>query len=206
MILIWGFKVRFRTLAEGVFFCQVCGGDRACAHKQGKRWFTFFWIPLIPLKDVGEPFVECSTCHNAFRMGVLNQPTSAALSQNLVSATRAALAWLLRATAPPSPATIAAALAVLSAAANRPWSEAELEADVAHLDIATLPDQLAGLAGVLNEHGRESFLAGCARVAAADGAISDQARGLLDNVAASLTMTPVHARGVIAQVMEQAGT
>lgn len=204
MIFIWGWRVRFRTVAEGVFFCQVCGGDRTFHRKQGRRWITIFFIPMIPLNDVGDEFVECTTCRNAYRLTVLNQPTSAALSENLVTATRAAIAWLLRA-GTPAPATIAAALQVLSASANRAWTEPELESDVAHLDVSGLPGQLALLAGVLNDHGRESFLTGCARVAAADGVITDAERALVDNVAASLGMTPAHSRGVIAQVVEQAG-
>jgi len=204
MIFIWGWRVRFRTVAEGVFFCQVCGGDRTYHRKQGRRWITIFFIPMIPLNNVGDEFVECATCRNAYRLTVLNQPTSAALSENLVTATRAAIAWLLRA-GTPAPATVAAALQVLSSAANRPWTEPELESDIAHLDVSGLPGQLALLASVLNDHGRESFLTGCARVSAADGEITDAERALLDNVAASLGMTPAHARGVIAQVVEQAG-
>lgn len=203
MILIWGWKVRFKTLAEGVFFCQVCGGDRPYHLRQGRRWFTFFWLPLIPLNNVGEQFVECQTCKTAYKESVLTQPTSADLSAHLVLATRAALVWVLRSMTP-TPRAIAAALAVLARTAGRPFSEAELEADVAHLDIAGLPDQLTALAGALNEHGRETFLAGCARVATADGSVPDTVRPMLDNVAASLGMSPAHARGVIAQVTEQA--
>ena len=204
MIFVWGWKVRFRTVAEGVFFCQVCGGDRHFHRKQGRRWITIFFIPMIPLNNVGDEFVECTTCRNAYRLSVLNQPTSAALSESLVGATRSALAWLLR-TSPPGAATVGAALGVLSSAANRPWTEPELQADIAHLDVSGLPDQLATLASVLNDHGREGFLTGCARVAAADGVITDGERALLDNVAGALSMTPAHARGVIAQVAEQAG-
>jgi len=153
---------------------------------------------------VGEPFVQCTTCRNAYKPAVLNQPTSAALSESLVTAMRGALVWLLRVEAP-TPTTIAAAVEVLSATAQRPWSEAELEADVSQLDLSGLADQLAGLAGALNDHGRERFLADCTRVAAADGVISDGERSLLDNVASSLTMTPAHAMGVITQVSQQAG-
>jgi hypothetical protein len=204
MILIWGWRVRFKTLMEGVFFCPTCGGDRSFARKQGRNWFTLFFIPLIPLAHVGDEFVECTTCKSGYRPSVLQLPTSAALADNLVAATREALAWLLR-TAPHGPAAVATALEILSRAANRPWTEPELRADIAGLDVSGLPNRLAALAGVLNEHGKESFLGGCTRVAAADGTITDQERQLLDNVAASLTMTPAHARGVIAQVTEQAG-
>jgi hypothetical protein len=201
--IVWGFRVRFRTIGQGVFFCPSCGGDRQYQMQQAKRWFTLFWIPLIPLKDVGDPFVQCATCRKGYRPEILNQPTSASLSESLVAAMRCALVWMLRLEAP-APATVNTALEVLSSTANRPWTEGELQADIAQLDVGSLAGQLANLASALSEHGRESFLAGCARVAAADGVLTDGERGLLDNVASSLGMTPAHARGVIAQVAEQA--
>jgi hypothetical protein len=204
MIIIWGWRVRFKTLMEGVFFCPTCGGDRTFARKQGRNWFTLFFIPLIPLGHVGDEFVECATCRSAYKPSVLQLPTSAALTENLLAATREAIVWLLR-TAAPGPAAVAAALHTLSLAANRPWSEAELRADVTGLDVNQLPNRLAVLAGVLNEHGKESFLAGCARVAGADGPITAEERQLLDNIAAALTMTPAHAHGVISHVAQQAG-
>lgn len=203
MILIWGWRVRFKTLLEGVFFCPNCGGDRGFARKQGRRWFTIFFLPVLPLGSVGEDFVQCHTCRGSYKLSVLDLPTSAALSENLVAATREAVAWLLR-IATPGPAAVAAALDVLSRAANRPWTEPELQADVAGLDVNHLPNRLAALATVLNEHGKETFLGGCAHVAAADGPITGQERQLLDSVAASLTMTPAHAHGVISQIAQQA--
>lgn len=203
MLLIWGWRVRFKTLAEGVFFCPTCGGDRGFARKQGRRWFTLFFLPLIPLDHVGEEFVECTTCKSSYRLSVLQMPTSSALADNLLAANREALVWLLRLTVP-GPATIAAALHILSTASNRQWTEQALRADVAALDVNGLGDRLTGLAGVLNEHGKETLLSGCARVAAADGTISDQERQLLDLVARSLGMTPAHAHGVIAQLGQQA--
>jgi tellurite resistance protein len=42
-------------------------------------------------------------------------------------------------------------------------------------------------------------------LAVADGTLTDDERKLLDHIAASLRMTPAHARGVITQVGEQAG-
>jgi hypothetical protein len=204
MILIWGFRVRFKTLLEGVFFCPSCGGDRGYVRKQARRWFTFFFIPLIPLGNVGDEFVECTTCKSAYKPSVLDMPTSASVGDTLIAATREAVVWLLR-LSPPTAATVTTAMDLLSRTANRPWSEGELQADLAGLDVNGLMRRLVDLAGVLNEHGKESFLGGCTAVAAADGSISTEERQLLQNIAGSLSMTPAHARGVIAQVTEQAG-
>jgi hypothetical protein len=205
MLLIWGFKVRFKTLLTGVFFCPTCGGDRHYERQQGRRWFTFFFIPVIPLNNVGDELVECTTCRQAYKTGVLDMPTTATVSNDLTLATREAVVWLLRSVPAVSPAAVGVALEILSMAANRPWSEPELQQDMAALDVSGLPGRLTALAGVLNEHGRETFLSGCVRVAMASGGVHDAQRALLDNIAQSLSMTPAHARGVIAQTQEQAG-
>jgi hypothetical protein len=206
MLLVWGFRVRFKTLMHGIFFCPSCGGDRQYARKQGRRWFTFFFIPAIPLNHVGDEHVECETCHQAYKPGVLEMPTTATMSQDLTLATREAVVWLLRTSAVVDPASTRVALEVLSMAANRAWTEPELQADLAALEVGGLPSRLTSLASVLNEHGRETFLSGCVRVAAAPGGVNDAQRGLLDSIASSLGMTPAHARGVIAQTVEQAET
>jgi hypothetical protein len=204
MLLIWGWKVRFKALGQGVFFCPSCGGDRNYTQQQGRRWFTLFFIPIIPLGYVGEEFIECATCRQAYKPSVLSMPTSASLGDDLLAATREALVWLLR-QSQPGPGAVAAALQQLSVAANRPWSEPELQADMTALDLSGLQQRLAGLATVLNEQGKERLLAGCASVAAADGPIDEARRGTLDFIAGSLGMTQAHAYGVISQVTLRAG-
>ncbi|HEX8802530.1 MAG TPA: TerB family tellurite resistance protein [Acidimicrobiales bacterium] len=204
MLLIWGLRVRMRVLMRDVFFCPSCGGDRWYARKQGRRWFTFFFLPIIPLGHVGEELVECETCHHAYTTGVLQTPTTAVLGDTLVTATREAVVWLLRISAP-GPAAVRAALDVLSATGNVAWDERVLRADVAGLEVGGLGQRLATLSTVLNDHGRERFLAGCTRVALADGPPSPDERSVLDHIAASLGMSPAHARGVTSQVADQVG-
>jgi hypothetical protein len=204
MLIIFGWRVRFKAIAQGVFFCPSCGGDRQYSLQQGRRWFTLFFIPVIPLGYVGEQFVHCDTCRRDYMPAILQKPTTATLSDHLVGATREAVVWLLRTTTV-RPFTTAAALDVLSSAVNRPWTETELEADVANLDVSGLGARLGTLSGSLSTHGKEAFLAGCTRVAAAGGVLADEQRRILDHIAASLDMSPAHARGVIEQTVEQAG-
>jgi Tellurite resistance protein TerB len=203
-MIIFGWRVRFATRGNGVFFCPNCGGDRQYLLQQGRRWFTLFFIPMIPLGHVGEEFVHCTSCNRDFTVRALDNPTTTALGEHLVAAMREAVVWLLRTTTPDA-AVVGAALKVLSSFAQRPWSEAELQADLANLDVGGLSARLATLSTSLGPQGKESVLAGCAVVAVADGAINDEERQVLDHVAASLTMTPAHARGVIPQVVERAG-
>ena len=126
-MLIWGWRSRMKTLAEGMFHCPNCGGDRHYAHKEARNWFTLFFIPLIPLKVLGE-LVECQTCKQGYDVRILARPTSAALGQQLTAATREAAVRLLRIDA--SPAARAAAVVAISQVSDTPWNEASLDADL----------------------------------------------------------------------------
>jgi hypothetical protein len=199
MLLIWGWRTRFKTLGEGIFHCPSCGGDRHYAHKQARNWFTLFFIPLIPLKVRGS-FVECRTCGQGYDERILAMPTSASLGEQLTAATREAVVHLLR--VGDSPTARAAAVQAISQVSAAPWSEAALHADLHGLDTGQLPARLRQLGEVMNEHGKERFLASVATVAAGGGVVGGAGRQVLSAIAADLGMTPAHARGVIDQVLD----
>ena len=76
IFILMGMRVRTKVVAEGRFTCPKCGGDRLYHHKKAVRWFTLYFIPVIPLGSAGE-FVECQTCLTGFEMGVLSyKPTA----------------------------------------------------------------------------------------------------------------------------------
>lgn len=199
MLLIWGWRTRFKVLAEGVFHCPGCGGDRHFAHKQARSWFTLFFLPVIPLKVQGE-FVECQTCKQGYDQRILQLPTSAALTEQLVAATREAAVRLLRVADSPSGRT--AAVVALSQVSDMAWSHDALAADVAGLDVLHLPGRLRQLGDVMNEHGKERFLTSVATIAAGGGVLGGPSRQVLEAIAADLGMTPAHARGVIDQTLD----
>ena len=72
MLIIFGLRVFYRTIAQGIFHCRRCGGDREYRHRNGRRWFTLFFIPVIPLNKVGEN-VQCMTCKTRYQTSVLAQ-------------------------------------------------------------------------------------------------------------------------------------
>jgi hypothetical protein len=71
MLIIWGIRNINHTLAEGSFFCPHCQAPRAYQHKRARRFFTLYFLPIIPLNVVGE-FVECQACKQTYQMAVLN--------------------------------------------------------------------------------------------------------------------------------------
>src|SRR5881396_2577280 len=69
-MIIFGTKNRLKTIGTGQFYCPRCQAQRTYEHKQAKRYFTLYFVPLIPMGDLGE-FVECQTCHMTFKTDVL---------------------------------------------------------------------------------------------------------------------------------------
>ena len=118
MLLIWGFRVFYRTVSQGVFHCRKCGGDREYRHRAGRRFFTLFFIPVIPLTKARE-HVQCTTCRTRYVMDVLSLPTAAQMQAALPAGMRAAATAMLRAGGPSSPAARQRAVTAIQGPALR---------------------------------------------------------------------------------------
>jgi hypothetical protein len=200
MILIWGWRALHKVLGRGEFACPACSVDTPYTHKQARRWFTLFFIPVIPLQVLGE-YVECDRCKRAFDVAILTSPTNSALGDQLLAAVREALVLVLG----PQPSATArmGAIAMVSEFAGRPWGEAELDHDLATLDGTHLSARLLALATVLSEQGKERLVGGFATVAATGGVIEPAARSAIERIAAEIGMTSAHTRGVIDEALER---
>ena len=77
-MLIWGTRGRQMKIGEGSFNCPQCQMERAHTHKRSSLYFTLFFIPIFPIRNLGE-YVECDGCAQAFDVRVLEYvpPTEA---------------------------------------------------------------------------------------------------------------------------------
>lgn len=198
MLLIWGFKIRFRTTATLAFFCPRCGGDRQGERRTARRWFTFFWIPLIPLKEVGE-VVECTTCHTRFEPAVADQPTTANLQIVLANAVRVLTAMIVRTGDASDPAMAAAAVAAVQAV-DGAYTASTLASDLAAVDPAQAEQYVGPLAEGIAVSGKERLVADLVRVALAGGTVTSDQRRVIDLIGRGLGLTPVHVTGIVSSV------
>lgn len=76
MIIIFGSKVRYKTIGAGQFYCPQCQARRDYELRQARNWFSLYFIPVIPLNQLGE-FVTCLTCGTNFKKDVLSMPLPA---------------------------------------------------------------------------------------------------------------------------------
>jgi hypothetical protein len=203
--LIFGLRVCFHTVGNGVFHCQRCGGDRQYRRRAGRRWFHILFIPVIPLDRTGE-LLQCTTCGNRYRIGVLAVPTAAQMEAALPAGTLAAVLCMLLAGDTASEPVRRRSVDTIRASGLADYDEAALDRDLAQAALSggNAAALLNTLAAQLAVPAREWFLAGMVRIGLADGQLSEDERMAARHVAANLGLTAAHAYGVITMTEESA--
>jgi hypothetical protein len=204
LLIIWGFRVLFHTTGQGTFHCPRCGGDRQYRHRAGRRFFTLFFVPVVPLNKAGGEHVQCATCGTRYHLDALRLPTAAQMQAALPAGMRAAAAAMLRAGDPAAPAARQRAMDAIAGAGQQGYDAPALDAD-----LADPGDDLAGPLGQVGAQlavpAREWFLAEVVRIGMADGLLTDAERAAAHLAGAALGMTEAQVLGVIA-LTERAAT
>ena len=195
-MLIFGWHSRASVIGRGQFYCPREGGDRQYEHKQARRWFTLFFIPLIPLQKLGD-FVECTSCKSTFYTAVLDAPTGASIQDVMTQAIRYVAVALVLADAHVDDEERRVATDVVRQFASVEYGEADFSSDLTTLDPAGLTDNLEELGSILNEHGKEAVITAAMRLAASDGSIDESELDVVREIGAALTMSEAHVRGII---------
>jgi hypothetical protein len=200
-VIIFGLSVFYflGLIGTGQFHCPNCGGDRDYKHQTARRFFTLFFLPVIPLDKVGEA-VQCQTCRQRFDPVVLQRPTTAQMSHALPAGMRAVAAAMLRAGGATEAAT-RVAIDQVRRAGMPGYGPAELHADLSQPPEAA-EQPIRALATQLTQEALERYLAAAVQIGMADGLLTPAERNGVGWVGHQLGLTPAHAQGVIS-VVEQ---
>jgi zinc-ribbon family len=203
LLIIFGMRVFYRTIGQGTFHCRRCGGDREYRLRTGRRWFTLFFIPVIPLNKVSE-HVRCTTCRTRYVTDVLSQPTTAQMQAALPTGMRAAAVAMLRSGDVGSMAARQRAISLIAGAGARGYDEAALETDL-EMPATALRSALHQVGAQLTIQAREWYLADVIRIGMADGALNDGERAAAQAIGLDLGMTQAQILGVVAMTEQSAG-
>jgi hypothetical protein len=213
MLVSLGSRVYYRTIANGVFHCERCGGDRPYRHRSGRRWAQVLWLPVVPLARTGE-HLRCAICRTCYRVELLAVPTAEQMQVALLSATTAATLAMLNAGGSASKASRRRAIELIISAGSPQYSEPDLETAL-ELGIQPLDAELScgpvpGLRGAvetlaiqLETYSKEWFLGKVVHVGLADGSLSTAERDVVGTVAGYLGLSQARADNVI-QAAEEA--
>jgi len=208
LFIIFGTRGVSSTKEQGNFHCPQCEQQRAYKHKKVTRFFTLYFIPLIPLGKIGE-YVECQTCKGTFIPNVKNYQGPDQSEQQFLSEYEKAIKHSM----------------VLMMLADGEIDQREKEAVVqtvnkfGHNDINMQQldeyiDKVQGnpepvskylhrIQANLNGHGKEMVIKSALAIAAADGNIDPEEVKLLKEMADALDMSAAHLKGIMNEMAEK---
>ena len=65
MLIIFGTKNIGKTISRGTFSCVRCNTERQYQLKENRKYFSLFFIPVIPLEKQGDT-LECTFCKTVY--------------------------------------------------------------------------------------------------------------------------------------------
>jgi hypothetical protein len=199
-MIIFGLSVFWFGAAEaGVFHCPRCGGDRHYRLKVGRRWFTLFFLPVIPLNEVARA-VECQTCKGKFETAVLGIATAGQIGSALPLIYRTFAVAVLR--VGDSPAAREFVVRLIGSVGAQGYGPPQLERDLASLP-PRLDDRTYQVVQQFDGNGREQIMLAAARVAMVDGPATDDERKILTGIGEYLGLSVATIHGTLALVAQE---
>ncbi len=207
-MIIWGTTGITSTREKGEFFCPKCDGRAPYQRKSVRRFFTLYFIPLIPLNKVGE-FIRCGKCRSDFNDAVLNHDPdkrAAALDALVKIALLRVLADLVAADGVVADSEIAMMQGVFEEVSGIPLDELDARqyVDEAPTHTGALDALLGGMGPNLTNAGREMVLIAALRIAGSDGEIAPAEWKRIEQFAAALGVSKAHLRGLAGEVTQPA--
>lgn len=204
-MIIWGSRGVTSTVRNGKFHCPNCAGERNYQLKKVRRFFTLYFIPLIPMGTISE-YVQCLACNGAFNDVVLQYDPKAeqeAFTAQYHLVLRQVLTRTMLIDGPGQPSEIERIREFYSKTAGSPIPEKEFNEDLASSDEGRFDvGSIERIAVRLNETGKENLVKGAVLVAVADGNMNDKEQTFLTLIAEKLEISSAHLRGIIAEVTQ----
>ena len=202
-MIIWGSRGITSSQAKGLFHCPGCDQQRSYDHKKVRRFFTLYFIPLIPLETLGE-YVECQFCKGTYKEEVLRHDPRAqeeAFRQAFDYAMQRSLVLVMLADGSAQEAELQALASLYRSYGGRTLGPQELQAmiDKAASDSRSLAQHLGPLAHQLNTTGKERLLTAAVQMAAADGSLQPQELDTLETMASALGVSSAHLKGIVSE-------
>jgi uncharacterized membrane protein YebE (DUF533 family) len=209
-LIIFGTRGVTYNAAEGNFHCPSCGPS-PYRHRRVRRFFTLYFIPLIPLDMLGE-YVECGGCRDTYRTEVLTyQPgpadqTPVEFEAQYHLGIRRTMVLMCLADGVVDPNEVETIRTVYGKIVHREITTEAVYAEIAaaQTEARHVTEYLTGLAPTLNDTGKELVVQSAFWVAAADGQFQDEEHQMLQDIGKALQMTPAHLRGVLDGLMNNA--
>ena len=206
-MIIFGTRGVKSTITSGDFNCPQCNRSVPFRHRKVTKFFTLYFIPLIPLGSAGE-YVECRSCKGTFIPRVLENQDSS--DEQFIAiyekAIRHSMVLIMLADGVIDENEKIQVLAIINQFGKNQLSMTDLERyiEVVQRENEDVTMYLRKVAGSLNEHGKETIIKCAISVAASDGNVDKSELALIAKMAEAMEMSTSHFKGIISESFEPA--
>jgi len=189
---------------SGQFHCPSCGGGSDYVHKNVRRFFTLYFIPVIPLDSLGE-YVECRACQGTYHVGILEYNPAASgvqVDALFMVAMKQVMIAMLLADGVIDDAEVKELKATFEDLAGVSVTEQDLREEIAAIqnEGSGAIELVQHLAAGLNDKGKEMVITAAYQIAAADGHVDPSEQQLLEEIGAALELSKAHFRGIMSEL------
>jgi uncharacterized tellurite resistance protein B-like protein len=204
-MIIFGTRGVTSTLKEGSFHCPQCNNNQNYKHRKVRKFFTLYFIPLIPLESVGE-YVECRNCNGTFIPRVLEQGSQNDEFMALYEeAMRQSMIKMMLADGVIDEKEKRLVLEIINRFGNNDLDEIQLENLIGQIqkDTKNVSHYLKQISGSLNEHGKETIIRCALHVAFSDGDFDESEKQMITEMGEAMEMSSSHLKGIFSEMFEQ---
>lgn len=199
-MIIFGTRGVKSTITTGNFGCPQCEQTKPYRHRKVTKFFTLYFIPIIPLGSAGE-YVECDSCKGTFIPRVLESNNNSNRDEFMAiyeKAIRHSMVLVMLADGVIDDNEKKQVLLIINKFGKNDMSLSELEdyINVVQKENEEVTTYLKKIGTSLNEHGKETIIKCALSVAAADGNIDDSELGLISKMGQSMEMSTSHLKGI----------
>ena len=200
-MIIFGARGVTYTQAKGTFYCPGCDREGVeYKHQRSRRFVTLYYVPLIPLKSLGE-YIECQVCQSTYQLGVLKATAAEhrAFEAEFRQAIKRVMILMLLADGVVADAEIEVIRRIYQrlSSVELPAELLREEVLVAARDGDDVLAYLERLAPMLNPRGKELVIKSAFLVATADEQFQDKERQLLADIGETLELTTAQVHAIL---------
>ncbi len=203
-MIIFGTRGVTTTPERGTFFCPRCNTNQDYRFKRVRRFFTLYFIPVIPLDKLGE-YVECPACQGTYAPEILTyDPQAEGLKMEALFfvAVKQVMIGMLLADGEIDDSEIEMLQAQYQHLTGTQVPEDELREEIAviHASGDSPVALVSRLASQLNDSGKETVMRAAYAIASADGTIDPSEQELMIEIGQALGLTRAHLAGILQEI------
>ena len=205
-MIIFGTRGVTYTAQSEQFYCPTCRGQVPYKHKRVRRFFTLYFIPLIPLDLLGE-YIECQQCNNAYKPEVLDMDLQAGEDEfeaEFHHAIKRTMVAMMIADGDVEDREVEVIQGIYNQLTGINLSREAIGGEIIEVQTGgrDLMQTLGQIAGSLNNDGKEMVVKAAFLVAAADGDFQEEEKELIGRIGQSLQMSSSQLNELISSLME----